>query len=304
MGLFNAFSTAFARMSGLRFVLSRAPKAAPGAPSSWVVPYSLIDRVAQADAFFQVAKSGIIANWVEVGMSLYKLEYVRLFLIGLLERSKGLFLLAKTQVGIYKCSGWNITSTLVLLQISQEPQSIGAPAGERVGADEHTRNGRAAVRQRQGLLQDDNCFPRLLIGIQGKSKRQHVAGIVMLYCERAQAGKTEASIPFNFNVGSHALPAGIYRIKYVSPGAILVESQDKRFRAFSVFFEANSRSSRRGHLVFARYGDRYFLRQVLCGDVDLSVELPTSKLEKRVGMQEARVPRVQTEVATLPSPEK
>jgi hypothetical protein len=120
----------------------------------------------------------------------------------------------------------------------------------------------------------------------------------------AQAGTTEASIPFNFNVGSHALPAGIYKIKYVSPGAILIESQDKRFLAFSVFFEGSRPSSRSGHLVFAKYGDRYFLRQVLCAEVDLNAELPTSKLEKRVGIQEAHVPRNQTEVATLSSPEK
>ena len=36
-----------------------------------------------------------------------------------------------------------------------------------------------------------------------------------------------------------------------------------------------------------RYGRHYFLHEVLCSNVDMNLALPKSKLEKRMGIEEA-----------------
>ena len=121
----------------------------------------------------------------------------------------------------------------------------------------------------------------------------------------AHSQSIEVKVPFNFNVGNQALPAGTYLISYpfahTNPHVIQLRSQDGRFNASSATFDADASSTSGSQLVFARYGDRYFLRQVLCNVADMNVEIPTSGLEKRVRMQEARLPRGETVVAALPA---
>jgi hypothetical protein len=120
----------------------------------------------------------------------------------------------------------------------------------------------------------------------------------------AHSQTIEVKVPFNFNVGNQALPAGTYLIShplgYTNHNIILLRSQDERFHAMSSTFEADAPSTGGGQLVFARYGDRYFLREVLCNDADMNVEIPTSGLEKRLRLQEARVSSGETVVAALP----
>jgi len=50
-------------------------------------------------------------------------------------------------------------------------------------------------------------------------------------------------------------------------------------------------------VVFTKYGNQYFLHEVLCGAVSMHVALPTSKLEKRARIQEAQLPHSETVVA-------
>jgi hypothetical protein len=47
-------------------------------------------------------------------------------------------------------------------------------------------------------------------------------------------------------------------------------------------------------LVFRKYGQKYFLRDVLCTEADMNVEVPTSRLEKRARVQEAQLASTQT----------
>jgi hypothetical protein len=119
----------------------------------------------------------------------------------------------------------------------------------------------------------------------------------------AQAGIVEAKVPFGFNVGDRVLPAGAYRISYVAEGAILIRSLDGRFQAATVTHGADDLPTGEGMLVFKRYGNRYFLHEVLCNIVDMNLALPKSKLEKRMSIEEAQLARSQT-VAALQAGER
>src|SRR5580658_783112 len=134
---------------------------------------------------YQVAKSRIAANSVEVGVSPYELQHVRLVLIGPYERGNDLFVPAQTQVRIYECSRGNVTSTLASLQIREKPECVRAAAGKRIGADQHTRNRRAALGDREGSLEDSDSLARLMIGVERKSKRQQSPCVARLHRERA-----------------------------------------------------------------------------------------------------------------------
>jgi hypothetical protein len=61
---------------------------------------------------------------------------------------------------------------------------------------------------------------------------------------------------------------------------------------------ADDKESYGGELVFAKYGNQYFLHEVLCSALSMNVALPTSRLEKRARIQEAQLPRSET-VAVL-----
>jgi len=47
--------------------------------------------------------------------------------------------------------------------------------------------------------------------------------------------------------------------------------------------------SKKGELVFTKYGDQYFLHEVRCLSVDINAQVPTSKQEKRARTEVAKV---------------
>ena len=114
-------------------------------------------------------------------------------------------------------------------------------------------------------------------------------------CAHAQA--VEFNVPFDFTVSHQVLPAGTYRVRYAAENAVLVRSQDGRFNAFSTTHGADAQSTGGCELVFSRYGNQYFLHQVLCRNGDIKAELPTSTLEKRVRLQQAQLPKTETVAA-------
>lgn len=108
-------------------------------------------------------------------------------------------------------------------------------------------------------------------------------------CAHAQA--TVFKVPFDFTVGNQVLPAGTYQVSYhATKTAILIRSQDDgRFHAFATTYPADP-STRDGKVVFTKYGNQYFLHEVLCSTLSMNVALPTSRLEKRARIQEAQLP--------------
>ena len=124
----------------------------------------------------------------------------------------------------------------------------------------------------------------------------------------AYAQSPAFKVPFDFTVGSQVFPAGSYQVSYYpTKTAILIRSRDDdRFHAFATTYPADypaDPSTRDDEVVFTKYGNQYFLHEVLCSDLSMNVALPMSRLEKRTRVQEAQLPHGEA-VATLRIGEK
>jgi hypothetical protein len=117
---------------------------------------------------------------------------------------------------------------------------------------------------------------------------------------RAHAQEVRFNVPFDFIVGNQVLPAGTYGVSHASENAILIETPDRRFHTMTPTFADDRQSYGVGKLIFAKYGNQYFLREVLCSGLSMNMEIPKSTLEKQVRMQEAQLPHSET-VAALRS---
>lgn len=117
----------------------------------------------------------------------------------------------------------------------------------------------------------------------------------------AQSGSTQANVPFAFSVSNTVLPAGHYQIAGNNYGAsILIRNVEQGRSIFSTTVAYEKASAGTCELVFHRYGERYFLNQVLCPSKSLSVDLPITGREKRARMmEEARGPAEDTVLVAM-----
>jgi hypothetical protein len=104
---------------------------------------------------------------------------------------------------------------------------------------------------------------------------------------QAQSHEVRANVPFDFAVGSKVLPAGRYTFFTEPNDTVVIRSTDYKATVLSRTEETSSGRSYASHLVFDRYGDHYFLREIRCPSIAMNVELPPSKLEKQVREQRA-----------------
>jgi hypothetical protein len=105
---------------------------------------------------------------------------------------------------------------------------------------------------------------------------------------KAQQLVLKVTVPFNFTVGEKLLPAGNYTISSPSRGIILVRAADRDYMASIVATHGNNESSDGSKVVFDVYGDQYFLHRILSPMAsDMNVDIPTSKIEKKVRTREA-----------------
>jgi hypothetical protein len=105
----------------------------------------------------------------------------------------------------------------------------------------------------------------------------------------AQVPAIRVNVPFSFTAGDKRLPPGTYTITMPSTGVIELRNRDQHISMWSMGVPDNREPEHDGELVFARYGNQYFLHEVLCRYASLNVNLPATKSEKRVRTQEARV---------------
>jgi len=115
-----------------------------------------------------------------------------------------------------------------------------------------------------------------------------LVSIVTIGAASAQNRAVQATVPFDFSVGSKVIPAGTYTITEESPNMVLIQNGDHRIGIFSTAY-AETNTLKTGELVFNRYGDQYFLSKVLCSSANMSLALPTSKAEHRAQTQEANL---------------
>lgn len=111
----------------------------------------------------------------------------------------------------------------------------------------------------------------------------------------AQTHEVRAFVPFNFSVGNKLLPAGNYTFISEKQDQILIRSSDQhQFAVLTRTADDDQTKWVDGKLIFNKYGDQYFLSEVLCSSAALNVDLPTSRMEKNA----------QHQVAELQSPDK
>ena len=123
------------------------------------------------------------------------------------------------------------------------------------------------------------------------------AALISLGGARARAQALMFKVPFDFTVGSQVLPAGTYQVSNVGVHTILIRTNDGRFSAMTSTVADNKSSYGVGKLIFAKYGNQYFLDEVLCSDVAINEEIPKSKREKQARIQEAQLPHNETVAA-------
>jgi len=110
----------------------------------------------------------------------------------------------------------------------------------------------------------------------------------------AQLPGTEirASIPFDFTVRGKTLPAGEYALTRIGdePSGLLIRNvRDKREH---IVFETEPKDARRiprrNVLVFNRYGDSYFLEEVVTAGEETGRELEPSHAERTLRREMAK----------------
>src|SRR5580698_728948 len=114
-----------------------------------------------------------------------------------------------------------------------------------------------------------------------------LASLAAIGTASAQERAVRSAVPFNFTVGGKVLPAGTYTISQFASGTLEIENRETKVAVLSVAFSDSHDAGNGGKLVFNKYGDQYFLKEVLCRWNGMNVQLPPSKLEKKARMQEA-----------------
>jgi hypothetical protein len=112
-----------------------------------------------------------------------------------------------------------------------------------------------------------------------------------------------ATIPFDFSVRGKILPAGDYEIRRITnePDVLIVSNaSDIHQRAiFQTEPVETSRISSSTEIVFHRYGDSYFLSEVLTEGEQTGRELPPSREERMLRREVARNKTVPETVALM-----
>jgi len=113
-----------------------------------------------------------------------------------------------------------------------------------------------------------------------------------------------ASIPFDFTVRGKTLPAGEYEVTRINdePEGLLIRNiHDKRDDVvFTTEPKGEQRIPRNNMLVFNRYGDSYFLSEVVTAGVQTGQELNPSHAERALRRELAKN-EVQPQTVTVAS---
>lgn len=106
----------------------------------------------------------------------------------------------------------------------------------------------------------------------------------------AQDHSAKAKIPFGFYVDNKWVPAGTYSLiaESKSPEVIEIRNSDSSVALLDV---GRSEDKHPGPsvLVFAKYGDKYFLHEIRCAECHMDVAFSTTKREKQARTEQASV---------------
>lgn len=120
-----------------------------------------------------------------------------------------------------------------------------------------------------------------------------------------QDGIMKATIPFDFRAGSQRMPAGKYEIDRLSDSVILLRGPAEHKTNFlQVHSAQSSKSQDQGILVFNRYGDSYFLRQVWTAGSTIGQECSKSRTEKEASLAQSNHTPTRVELAVNVEPQR
>jgi hypothetical protein len=108
----------------------------------------------------------------------------------------------------------------------------------------------------------------------------------------AQTIHLKADIPFDFFVGGRSLPTGEYTIRSLGSQAIAISAPGQKAMVVLTNMCQSVKTSPRSKLVFARYGDRYFLSEMWVQGNSTGRQLPKRRSEVRVADNETAQPVV------------
>lgn len=88
-----------------------------------------------------------------------------------------------------------------------------------------------------------------------------------------------ANIPFEFNTADRTLPAGQYQLTVDIPGHRLNVVDENGVASTALFMTKTYAAAPRGkaELVFHKYGEDYFLRQIRTSAADISMPVPKAE---------------------------
>jgi hypothetical protein len=111
---------------------------------------------------------------------------------------------------------------------------------------------------------------------------------------------TNVNVPFGFDSGSRHFEAGKYSIRVQTDELIAIRNGSDVGLAFFMK-ERNSRPSNRNKIVFRKYGDKYFIREVWVAGSDRHLyfcKSPAEKSAEKMYLASNRVPPENIELAS------
>jgi hypothetical protein len=106
-----------------------------------------------------------------------------------------------------------------------------------------------------------------------------VLGSALLMAQPGQ--RASAEIPFDFTVQNMVLPSGTYWVEDLH-SVLKIHGVESQKTIILLTQPCESRATGESRLVFARYGDSYFLSQVFIGDGDRGSAVGQGRAEKKL----------------------
>lgn len=117
----------------------------------------------------------------------------------------------------------------------------------------------------------------------------------------AQTAILQVKVPFGFENGSQHLPAGLYTISMETPNLMLIRGDSGGGFAM-VNPQESTKPANTSTVVFRRYGQRYFLRDVSVAGSTNSLHCVKSKSEKQLQIARTEPAPTDVEVALVEMP--
>jgi hypothetical protein len=109
-----------------------------------------------------------------------------------------------------------------------------------------------------------------------------LAGFCTAGIAQAQDRAVRAKVPFDFVIAGKTLPSGNYEFVTQRNSTILIRSAEHQIALISMTRASEAGSNYSNRLVFNKYGDSYFLREILCPSIAVNAAFPQSKQEKQL----------------------